>query len=88
MKENRQDEDDENFSSPPDDSMSYHSFTEEGDTALNSRDNVDSSITQKSETNLLPTEIQTGKLIEKGLFFNKDMNLDSFNIRKFNLDTD
>lgn len=56
--------------------------------ALNSRYNVDSSITQKSETNLLPTEIQTEKLIEKGLFFNENINLDSFNIGKFNLDTD
>lgn len=81
MRENREDEEDQNFSSPPDDSMSCHSFTEEGD-------NVDSSITQKSETNLLSTEIQTEKLIEKGLFFNKNINLDSFNIRKFNLDTD
>lgn len=88
MRENRQDEEDQNFSSPPDDSMSCHSFTEEGDTALNSRDNVDSSITQKSETNLLPTEIQTEKLTEKGLFCNENINLDSFNIGKFNLDTD
>lgn len=88
MRENRPDEEDQNFSPPPDDSMSCHSFTEERDTALNSQNNVDSSITQKSETNLLPTEIQTEKLTEKGLFFNENINLDSFNIGKFNLDTD